>query len=49
MNPLATYKLKHFVDKAANSNAEPKFVRFRKYVKIGFVIAPLVAWFIWAH
>lgn len=49
MNSLTTYRLKRFVDKAANSNVEPKSVRFRKYVKIGFIITPFVAWLIWAN
>ena len=49
MNPLATYTLQHFVNKAANSNAVPNNILFRKYIKIGFIIAPFVIWFIWAY
>jgi hypothetical protein len=49
MNPIVTYNLRHFKRKAANNNMTPQSVLFRRYIKIGFVIAPVVAWFIWAQ
>ena len=49
MNPLATYTLQYFVNKAVNSNAVPNNILFRKYVKIGLIIAPFVVWFVWGY
>jgi hypothetical protein len=48
MNSLATYTLQYFVNKAANNNAVPSGILFRRYVKIGLIITPFVIWFIWA-
>lgn len=48
MSSLTTYILQHFVNKSANSNAVPPHILFKKHVKIGFIIAPFVVWFIWA-
>lgn len=49
MNQLATYKLQHFVNKAANRNSIPNNILLRKYIKIGFIITPFIIWFVWAN
>ena len=42
------YTAKHLMNRAANDNTVPKEKLFFTLLKIGLMIAPFVAWYLWS-